>query len=149
MNIILLVSALIHTLPPEITAATVFDALSHALETLWNKNSALGGIVHGAFASGGPFVVLYAVKKLEDKGEFRATLCLLWASLNTVLMIDFYQDGIFTTEIMTELGILMPFLVAGIISGELIHNKVDPEIFKKIVFTVLLITGIIMFFMAK
>ena len=27
------------SLPPELTAATAFDALSHALETLWNKNA--------------------------------------------------------------------------------------------------------------
>lgn len=117
----------------------------------------VGGIVHGAFASGGPFVVLYAARNLPDKGEFRATLCLLWTSLNTAL---FFTDPTFVpifsaikntvvnkapmTVEMVHLLWMIPFLVAGIIVGELVHNKVDGEKFKKLVFLVLLATGIFM-----
>jgi uncharacterized membrane protein YfcA len=39
----------------------------------------IGGIVHGMFSTGGPLVVIYASRTLPDKGQFRATLCLLWA----------------------------------------------------------------------
>lgn len=38
-DIAVLVSEFTYTLPPEITAATAFDALSHALESLWNNNA--------------------------------------------------------------------------------------------------------------
>lgn len=38
-DIALLVAEYTNTLPPAITASTAFDALSHALETLWNKNA--------------------------------------------------------------------------------------------------------------
>lgn len=38
-DIALLVSEYIYGLPSSITAATAFDALSHALETLWNRNA--------------------------------------------------------------------------------------------------------------
>lgn len=34
-----MITQLTYTLPPKLTAATGFDALSHALETLWNKNA--------------------------------------------------------------------------------------------------------------
>jgi uncharacterized membrane protein YfcA len=53
----------------------------------------VGGMVHGAFASGGPLVVLYASKTLTDKGSFRATLCLLWTTLNTLLLINYLRSG--------------------------------------------------------
>lgn len=107
----------------------------------------LGGIIHGAFASGGPFVVLYASRALKDKGEFRATLCLLWTTLNTVLIITYLKTGIFNTSLVKDVGVMLPFLAVGIVVGEIVHNKVDELLFKKIVFIVLLITGSFMLFL--
>jgi alcohol dehydrogenase class IV len=38
-DVALLVTEYVRTLPPALTASTAFDALSHALETLWNRNA--------------------------------------------------------------------------------------------------------------
>ena len=38
-DVAVLVTEFVRNLPPSITASTSFDALSHALETLWNKNA--------------------------------------------------------------------------------------------------------------
>ncbi len=103
-----------------------------------------GGIVHGAFAAGGPFVVLYAARALPDKGAFRATLCLLWVSLNTVLIVSFALGGVFTAPAMAELGLLLPVLALGIALGELGHSRVNAEAFSKVVFGVLMVTGCFM-----
>jgi uncharacterized membrane protein YfcA len=103
-----------------------------------------GGIVHGAFAVGGPLVVLYSAKKIPDKGQFRATMCLLWTTLNTILMLQFMFERKLTLEIGRNLLVLIPFLIAGIIAGEAIHNKVNEALFKKIVFASLLLVGIVM-----
>ncbi len=105
---------------------------------------AVGGIIHGAFASGGPFVVLYASRALPRKGEFRATLCLLWTTLNTVLMISYFLNGTFDGALLRDVGIMLPVLIAGIIAGELVHNRVNEDVFRKLVFLVLLGTGIFM-----
>lgn len=104
----------------------------------------LGGIVHGAFATGGPLVVLYASKALPDKGNFRSTLTLLWTTLNSVLMVQFFLQGKFNAETGMQLGIMAPFLVAGIIAGEIAHKRVDSDLFSKIVFSMLFLTGLIM-----
>jgi hypothetical protein len=106
----------------------------------------LGGMVHGAFASGGPLVVLYASKTLTDKGSFRATLCLLWTTLNTILLMNYLRSGVFTAPIISGTAGMLPFLVAGIIVGEKIHYKVDGELFGKLIFLVLLATGLFMLF---
>jgi uncharacterized membrane protein YfcA len=103
-----------------------------------------GGIVHGAFAAGGPFVVLYAARALPDKGAFRATLCLLWACLNTVLIASFVLGGSFTGPALAELGLLLPVLALGIVLGEFGHARVDADLFSKVVFGVLLVTGCFM-----
>jgi hypothetical protein len=107
----------------------------------------LGGMVHGAFASGGPLVVLYASKALQDKGSFRATLCLLWTSLNTILLVNYLRSGVFTAPIIQGTAGMLPFLVAGIIVGEKIHHQVDGELFGKLIFLVLFATGLFMLFL--
>lgn len=107
----------------------------------------VGGIVHGAFASGGPLVVLYASKALPDKGNFRATLCLLWTTLNTVLLVNYLASGILSGPVLAGIGSMIPFLVAGIFVGEKVHDRANADFFGKLVFTVLLITGIFMLFM--
>lgn len=105
-----------------------------------------GGMVHGAFASGGPLVVLYASRALPDKGSFRATLCLLWTTLNTVLLINYLRSGVFTAPIVSGTAGMLPFLAAGILIGEKIHHRVDEMLFGKIIFLVLLATGFFMLF---
>jgi uncharacterized membrane protein YfcA len=104
----------------------------------------LGGIMHGAFASGGPLVVLYASKALPDKGHFRATLCLLWATLNTILMVSYARESRFTLEFGKQFATMLPFLLAGIVAGEFIHHRVNALIFRRTVFAVLLAVGIVM-----
>ena len=104
----------------------------------------LGGIVHGAFASGGPLVVVYAARALKDKGEFRATLCLLWTTLNTVLLISFALNGLLNAETLGIIGLMLPFLGAGIYAGEKVHDKVNAEVFTKVVFGVLFASGLVM-----
>jgi len=103
-----------------------------------------GGIVHGAFAVGGPLIVLYSSQKIPDKGQFRATMCLLWTTLNTVLMIQYLLEKKLTFAIGYDMLFLIPFLVAGIYAGEIIHKKVSEVLFKKIIFISLLLVGVTM-----
>lgn len=103
-----------------------------------------GGIVHGMFSSGGPLVVLYASKHLPDKGRFRATLCLLWTSLNTIIIASYLIDGSMTAEVARTTGLLVPFILAGIVVGEKIHDRVNERTFSLIVFSMLLLTGAFM-----
>jgi len=104
----------------------------------------LGGVIHGAFASGGPLIVLYAAAALPDKGRFRATLCLMWTTLNTVLIVSYAVSGIFVADFNKGLAAMAPFLLAGIVVGEKIHDKMDPVLFSQVVFGVLAVTGVIM-----
>jgi uncharacterized membrane protein YfcA len=106
-----------------------------------------GGVVHGAFATGGPLIVLYSARRLPDKGEFRATMCLLWTTLNLGLMWRFFSGGLLTPQIGRDVLLLVPALVLGVIAGEKIHKKVNAAVFKKLVFSTLLAIGAIMIFL--
>lgn len=103
-----------------------------------------GGIIHGMFSSGGPLVVLYASRHLPDKGRFRATLCLLWTTLNTIIITSYFIDGSMNSSVVRTTGLLVPFVLVGIVVGEKIHDKANERTFSLIVFGMLLLTGIFM-----
>ena len=105
----------------------------------------LGGIVHGAFGTGGPFVVIYASKALANKTLFRVTLCLLWFSLNTVMMAKWSIEGkMWTGEILRNIGFTLPFLIGGMLLGDFLHQKVNEYYFKILVYAVLFASGLVM-----
>lgn len=103
-----------------------------------------GGVIHGIFSSGGPLVVLYASRQLQEKGKFRATLCMLWTTLNTILIATYFIEGSFTLPVAKTTGLLVPFVLVGIVAGEKIHDRVDARTFSLIVFGMLFLTAIFM-----
>lgn len=105
----------------------------------------LGGCIHGAFSSGGPLVIIYAARKLQNKNQFRATLCMMWVTMNAILIGQKTVDGVFTPDVLKIVGICIPFLAVGAILGNKAHHKLKPDVFLRIVYGVLLLSGIMMF----
>ena len=101
-----------------------------------------GGFFHGLFASGGPLVVYYASRALAEKGVFRATLSVLWITLNTVLIVSYGLSGRLGERPLTLALYFLPALACGILAGELLHSRVNQGTFKKLVQFVLFFTGI-------
>ena len=106
---------------------------------------AMGGFIHGVFSSGGPLVVIYAKKALPDKSNFRATISLLWLTLNTVMLSQSVLSGRMTPEIWTMVGVCIPFFIVGALSGNWAHTHIKDKYFSQIVYVVLLISGLFMF----
>jgi uncharacterized protein len=105
----------------------------------------LGGIIHGAFSAGGPFVVIYATQALKNKSNFRATLSTLWVTLNSIIIIKIALSGAFTPVVMKYFGWSVPFLLAGMLLGNWAHKRIEDRVFTKVVFLVLLVAGFFMF----
>jgi uncharacterized protein len=105
----------------------------------------LGGIIHGAFSAGGPFVVIYATQALKNKSNFRATLSTLWVTLNSIIIIKIALSGAFTPVVMKYFGWSVPFLLAGMVLGNWAHKRIEDRVFTKVVFLVLLVAGFFMF----
>jgi uncharacterized membrane protein YfcA len=101
-----------------------------------------GGFFHGLFASGGPLVVYYATRELDEKKSFRVTLSVLWLLLNSVLIGSYCLSGDLDTRALVLAVSFIPALVCGIVVGEFLHTRVNEIAFKKLVQTVLLFTGI-------
>jgi uncharacterized membrane protein YfcA len=103
-----------------------------------------GGIVHGAFTTGGPLLVIYAQRAMPHKSEFRSTLGVMWLALNVGLMIGWTITNNWSprTPVLCLIG--LPFLAAGITGGEYLHHKLDGPAFRRFVNVVLLFNGIIL-----
>ena len=106
----------------------------------------VGGVVHGMFGTGGPFVVIYASRALPDKSLFRVSLCLLWLTLNTVLIFQSFADNVWTPETGTILLLMLPFLVTGMLLGDFLHHFVSEYYFRLIVYGVLFASGLVLFY---
>ncbi len=104
----------------------------------------LSGFFQGAISSGGPLAVFYATHHIKDKRVFRTTLCLLWFTLNTLLIISYFYYGIETSLLYTSI-IEIPFLILGIIIWEKIYKTIPHQRFPLIVYWLLIIVGICMF----
>ena len=105
----------------------------------------LGGIMHGAFASGGPFVIIYASSKLKNKHTFRATLALCWTTLNAFMTAKNIAFGAINLNVILLVAVTVPFVFATIILSNKVHSKIDSKYFSKFVYIRLIISGLLMF----
>ncbi|WJG10284.1 sulfite exporter TauE/SafE family protein [Aliiglaciecola sp. LCG003] len=101
------------------------------------------GITHGLFASGGPLLVYASAKSGLDKTQFRATLLSVWLSLNGALTIWFAASGTLQQH-ASHILMLVPVVLVGALLGNFLHHKVSQQQFTRIVFSVLLLVGVLL-----
>ena len=102
----------------------------------------LGGIFHGAFATGGPLAVFVASKQLRDKAVFRSTLTALWLLLNLVVVATYCVQGTLNSATLRASAFLLPVLVLSIALGEWLHRRVPAAKFRLAIQLLLLSIGL-------
>lgn len=100
-----------------------------------------GGVIQGLWVSGGPLVAYWAGRNIADKKTFRSTLALLWLVLNAVLLITHLIGGTINADSARTSAILLPFLAAGIVLGEIVHSHLPERAFRIFVYVVLAFAG--------
>lgn len=121
-----------------------FASKNHSTPILQNLSLIIAGIIQGLFVSGGSFLAVYSVAKLPDKREFCATVNAVWAIVNTVMITTYIIGGTLTTQMLKMAGIaVIPILVA-IWLGGLLTKKVKQELFLKLVYIFLILSGIVL-----
>ena len=102
----------------------------------------VGGIVHGLFVCGGPLIVSYAEVKLRETNAFRATLSAVWIVLNTILLIADTATGSFDHEILLLTGVCLIVLVAAVLIGNRIADKLSKKAFLLLTYALMLVSGV-------
>jgi len=104
-----------------------------------------GGILHGAFGSGGPMVVYVLGRAIgAQKAIFRATLAVLWLVLNSMLLASFARAGHLTAATAQTSMLFAVAMLVGLLIGQRIHDRVDAKRFQVTVFAMLAIVGLVL-----
>lgn len=114
-------------------------------KTVKDTALALSGLMQGLFVSGGSFLAIYAVDQLPEKREFRATVNAVWGILNTVMLITFWTSGGLTAEVLRAGGLAIVPTAVAIWLGGLLTRRVRQATFLKIIYVVLIVSGIVLF----
>lgn len=102
----------------------------------------LGGILHFLYTSGGPLVIIYAIRKIKDKDSFRATLSSMWIILNLIVFGTNLYDGLFTSKVWFLFLLATITCLLSVYIGKLIAKKLSQTVFLKISYVLLLISGV-------
>ena len=102
----------------------------------------LAGIVHGIFVSGGPLLIGYLTKRIQDKVSFRATISTVWVVLNTIILLDDIRSGLWNPELVKIQVASIPFLLAGMAVGSRLYAKMSQRLFMLITYLLLFVSGI-------
>jgi hypothetical protein len=99
------------------------------------------GVLQGAVASGGP-VLVYAMGRLGlPKARFRATLALVWLTLNSALVVSYAATGRLNGAKLPFVALLVPVVVASLAFGNWLHHRLDESAFRKVVLGLLGLAG--------
>jgi uncharacterized membrane protein YfcA len=101
------------------------------------------GITQGLFASGGPLLVYAIAGSKIDKATFRATLSVVWCSMNTLLLTAFVLDGSLQ-PLLGNIALYLPLLFVAVKLGNYLHHKLDDSLFRIGIYYLLLVTGILL-----
>lgn len=102
------------------------------------------GVIHGLYATGGPLVVAVANRVLHAKAELRATLAVLWFSLNAIVLVRLIAHGDLTGETLRVSAMIVPALAVAAALGEVVHRRVSERGFRWLVAALLGVTGAIL-----
>ena len=103
---------------------------------------AAGGVAHGLFGTGGPMIVYVVRRRLTEPRAFRATLAVLWLSLNTALLASFASAGLYSQRPTLDAGLVLAVaFVPGLAIGERVHQRLAPARFERAVWLLLLVAG--------
>ena len=102
----------------------------------------ISGILNGSVSLSGPPIILFMAQKGYTKQQFRANLTFYFWVLNIVTIVMMVYKDVINSEVMTLSLTYLPMLVAGVVAGVFLGNRIDEELFRKGVVVLLIILGI-------
>ena len=104
----------------------------------------LAGLIQGMFVSGGAILAIYALQRLQDKDQFRATLSCIWMVLNFVYAALQLSQGHYTPDCLVMVAIAIPLLLVAIWLGNKLQKRISQATFIKVTYVLLTVIGIIL-----
>ncbi len=107
-------------------------------------SGSLGAALSGLFATGGPPVVLYLVNATDNKTIYFASIQFYFAIMGIYSAIIRAINGIIDLKVLLYVIIGFVGCLVGDSVGRLVFNKLNGEKVKKVIYIVMIISGILM-----
>jgi uncharacterized membrane protein YfcA len=104
----------------------------------------LSGCLGGAFNGGGPPAVVYLSAQPWKKEEVHASLQLYFFLAGPMIVVFHLLSGLTTGPVVRWYLLLLPALVAGSAAGLALHRRVSGDVYRKVVYLLLLALGILL-----
>lgn len=105
---------------------------------------ALAGLIGGAVGLPGPPTVVYAATQDWSSRAFKANLQAFFIVNQSLIIGGYWVAGLLTAEVMRLTAVYALPAVIGIVTGMALFARVDPVRFRRIVFALLLVSGVLL-----
>jgi len=103
----------------------------------------IAGILGGAYNTNGPPVVIYGTLRRWNPEQFRLTLQGYFFFTNALILAGHAAFGLWTVKVWSLFFLSLPAVGLATWLGGVVNQRIQHELFSKLVFGVLLIVGII------
>jgi len=106
----------------------------------------LSGCLGGAFNTNGPPAIVYTSMQSWSKDDITVTLQSFFLLSGIMLITMHGLHGLITVNVLNHFFLLIPVIIAGVVAGSFVYDKVDQVSFRKMVYVLLVVLAIVLFF---
>jgi uncharacterized membrane protein YfcA len=111
----------------------------------WGFGAGLAaGVLGGAIGTPGPPVILYAAAQDWSPRTVKANIQAFLMINQAVILLGYWWAGLLDREIWRLTWLFVAPAVIGLAAGMLLFNRLDRERFRRVVFAVLLVSGLVL-----
>jgi uncharacterized membrane protein YfcA len=112
----------LRTPPPQRGEAPIWDGVT----------GLLGGLLGGAFNTGGPAIVAHLYRRPDPPPAIKATNQLIFLTMGLARLPTATAQGQMTSSLWIEAAVMTPLLVAGLLIGIWLGRRVSPGQFRRV-----------------
>jgi uncharacterized membrane protein YfcA len=130
-----------------VTSYGLYSLISPRVPEIKNPNwgfgfGFMGGLLSGAYNTGGPPVVIYGNLSRWPPGEFKSSLQSIFIINSTIVVTIHALSGHMTANVFQDFVFGLPAMLIGLLVGWQMEKRVNPAQFRKLALIVLVIIGL-------
>lgn len=107
---------------------------------------AFGGLIGTVFGAGGPFYIIYLGLRGLDKGALRATFAANFLIDGGIRLGGYAVFGFFDRTALIYIAAALPIVAIALFLGGRVHSTLSPQVFTRLISTLLLVSGVALLF---
>jgi uncharacterized membrane protein YfcA len=104
----------------------------------------LAGVIGGAVGTPGPPVIVYATTQGWSPRTMKANTMAFFVANQAAILAAYWWAGLLTREVATVAAAFALPALAGVATGVALFGRLDPVKFRRVVFTLLLLSGLVL-----